>query len=224
MTLKTHPRFWGLASRRERWGLSGRGWVVAGVILVIAACGFVLKVYSYFAITEPVDTRFLAVEGWIHPYAIRAAANEARSRPYERVFSTGGPVSGTGAYTNDFNTAAGVGADRLRSEGLAPEKVHVVSTRVVTRDRTYNSAVALRIWCQNNQIHLSSINVITEDVHARRTRLLYQKAFGDGVRVGIIAVPNPDYDARYWWRYSEGVRAVIGECIAYLYARCFFRP
>lgn len=194
------------------------------VVLVIGAWGFAVKIHPYFAITERVDSRFLAVEGWIHPYAIRAAADEARSRPYERVFSAGGPVRGTGEYTNDFNTVAGVGADRLKGEGLAPNLVQVVSTRVIARDRTYSSALALRVWCQNNHIDLSNINVVTKDVHARRTRFLYQKAFGDGVRIGIISVPNPDYDARYWWRYSEGVRAVIGECIAYIYASCFFRP
>ena len=55
-------------------------------------------------------------------------------------------------------------------------------------------------------------------------RLLFQKALGDGIKVGIIAVPNPDYDPKYWWRYSDGVREVIGESIAYIYARLFFWP
>jgi hypothetical protein len=40
--------------------------------------------------------------------------------------------------------------------------------------------------------------------------------------VGIIAVPNPDYDAQRWWRYSEGLKDVISESFAYLYARFFF--
>ena len=71
---------------------------------------------------------------------------------------------------------------------------------------------------------LHAVNIVTEDVHARRTRLLFQKALGNGVTVGIIAVPNPDYDAKRWWRYSEGVREVVGEVIAYLYARFFFVP
>jgi hypothetical protein len=44
------------------------------------------------------------------------------------------------------------------------------------------------------------------------------------VKVGIIAIPTPDYEARRWWRYSEGVRAVLGESIAYLYAKLFFHP
>ena len=53
----------------------------------------------------------------------------------------------------------------------------------------------------------------------RRTHLLFQKAFGNNVAVGVIAVPNPDYDARRWWRYSDGVRDLIGESIAYIYAK-----
>jgi hypothetical protein len=40
----------------------------------------------------------------------------------------------------------------------------------------------------------------------------------------VIAVSNPDYDPKDWWRYSDGVREVIGETIAYIYARCFFYP
>jgi hypothetical protein len=40
---------------------------------------------------------------------------------------------------------------------------------------------------------LRSLNVVTEDAHARRTRLLFQKALGNDVTVGIISIPNPDY-------------------------------
>jgi hypothetical protein len=42
--------------------------------------------------------------------------------------------------------------------------------------------------------------------------------------VGIIAVANPDYNPTQWWRYSDGVREVIGESIAYIYAKFFFYP
>ena len=65
---------------------------------------------------------------------------------------------------------------------------------------------------------------MTEDSHARRTRLLFQKALGNDVTGGIISIPNPDYDAKHRWRYSEGVREVIGEGIAYIYAKLLFYP
>jgi len=37
-------------------------------------------------------------------------------------------------------------------------------------------------------------------------------------------VPNPDYDPKYWWRYSEGVKDVTSEAVIYLHARFLFYP
>lgn len=217
-------RLFGLFTRRERWGLSTRG---AGVLLALVTAivaTFFFGVYPFFAVTERVETKVMIVEGWIDTYAIRAAANEVKAEHYEKVFTTGGPVHGMGGYTNDYNTAASVGASLLRGMGVTEPLLQMVPSRVSARDRTFSSAQALRSWCAEHNVALHAVNVVTEDVHARRTRLLFQKALGDEVRVGVIAVPNPDYDARHWWKYSEGVRAVLGECIAYVYARFFFFP
>jgi uncharacterized SAM-binding protein YcdF (DUF218 family) len=166
----------------------------------------------------------LVVEGWVHEYAIQAAVHEFQSGSYKRVFTTGGPVIGTGGYINDFYTSASVGADLLRKNGLTNESVQMVPSRVMDRDRTYASAIALRNWFREHNMPVSGINVITEDLHARRTRLLFREALVDKVNVGVIGVSNPDYNTKYWWRYSDGVREVIGESIAYLYARLFFHP
>jgi uncharacterized SAM-binding protein YcdF (DUF218 family) len=117
-----------------------------------------------------------------------------------------------------------VGAELLKKNGLSSDSLQKVPSRVMDRDRTYGSAVALRNWFHEHNLAVRGINVLTEDVHARRTRLLFQKALGDNVRVGIIAVPNPDYDSRHWWRYSEGVKDVFSEATAYLYARFLFYP
>jgi len=37
-------------------------------------------------------------------------------------------------------------------------------------------------------------------------------------------VPDKDYDPERWWRYSAGVRGVIDESVAYIYAKFFFHP
>jgi len=63
---------------------------------------------------------------------------------------------------------------------------------------------------------------VTEGTHARRTRLLFKRALGPDVAVGVIAIPSPDFDAKHWWQYSQGVEEVVQEGIGYLYARCFF--
>jgi len=215
---------WGMFDRKERWSLSWRGrLILAFVVVLISVLGF-RSLYPFLAITHRANANILVVEGWIHEYGIRAAVTEFRSSHYEHVFATGGPVVGSGGYINDFYTSASVGAELLKKCGVPDERLQMVPCRVMDRDRTYGSAVALRKWFGEHNTPVSGINVVTEDVHARRTRLLFQKALGDKVAVGVIAIPNPDYDARRWWRYSDGVREVIGESIAYIYARFFFYP
>lgn len=210
--------------RKERWGLSWRGWLIVFAGVILAFSGFVFRIYPFLAVTHRVDTSVLVVEGWIHEYAIRAAVKEFRSNRYQRVFATGGPVEGTGGYINDYNTSASVGADLLRKNGLPNESLQMVPSRVMDRDRTYSSAVALRNWFREHNMPVHSINVVTEDLHARRTRLLFQKALGYDAAVGIIAVSNPDYDSRHWWRYSAGVKDVVSEAASYMYARLLFYP
>ena len=214
----------GLLVRRTRWSLSWRGWLVA-----IAAAGLslwlvLLGIHPFLGVTQRVEASDLVVEGWIDHHAIRAAVDEFSTNGYARVLSTGGPVVGLGGYVNDFQTSASVGADRLKGAGIPADRVHTVPSRVSGRDRTYSSALALRAWFSDQGLDIKSFNVLTENAHSRRTRLLYKKAFGGDVKVGIISVPSPDYDARRWWLYSEGVREVVGETVAYLYARFFFWP
>ena len=184
----------------------------------------VLFDYPFLAITERVKTDELVVEGWIPFYAIHAAAREFASGSYREVLTTGGPITGMGGYINDYNTSASLGAGRLKAEGVPSAVIQMVPSRVSGRDRTYSAALALRHWLDQQGTEVKAINVVTADTHARRTRLLYQEALGRKVQVGVIAVPNPDYDARRWWRYSEGVKEVITESVAYLYARLFFWP
>jgi hypothetical protein len=217
-------KLFGIFTRKERLGLSWRGWLIIFAAALTTFCTFLFRIYPFLAVTHPVDTNILVIEGWIHEYAVHAAVEEFRSNHYERVFATGGPVKGTGGYINDYNTSANVGAEMLTKNGLPNESLQMVPSRVMDRDRTYGSAVALRNWCREHNMRVRSLNVLTEDVHARRSQLLFAKALGPEIAVGIIAVPNPDYDARRWWRYSEGVKDVISETAAYLYAKLLFYP
>jgi hypothetical protein len=221
---KSSQKLWGILSRKERWGLSWRGWLILVLLGFSTAVFLLLNIQPFLAENHRVDANILVVEGWIHPYAIQASIEEFKTRSYQRVFTTGGPVEGNGGYINDYFTSASVAAESLKKFGIRDDLVQMVPSRVIARERTYSSAVALRDWFREHNTPVHSFNVLTEDAHARRTRLLYQKAFGKNVAVGVIAVFNPDYDPTQWWRYSEGVREVIGESIAYIYARFFFYP
>ena len=116
------------------------------------------------------------------------------------------PVEGNGGYTNDYNTSASVAAESLKKFGVPADLVQMVPSRVIARERTYSSAVALRDWFREHNMPVHSFNVLTEDAHARGTRLLYQKAFGKNVAVGVIAVSNPDYNPK-----TGGVTATVPE-------------
>lgn len=214
----------GLFERKVGWRLSRRGWAVLVAALASVALGVVCGAHPFLAPTKRVASDVLVVEGWVHEYGIRGAAHEFAKGSYRRAVTTGGPVVGIGVYRNDFQTSASVGADNLVAAGLPAERVSMVPSRVSGRDRTYSSAVALRIWLQANEPTVRKINVLTEDAHGRRTRLLFEKALGPAYEVGIISIPSPDYDPKRWWRYSEGVRTILGESIAYLYVRLFFWP
>jgi uncharacterized SAM-binding protein YcdF (DUF218 family) len=214
----------GIFVRRECWSLSWRGWMVLLALMLTAGWGALYSVHPFLAVTHRVNAKVLVVEGWVHPFAIEAAVKEFKAGHYERVFTTGGPEAGTGGYSNDYNTEASVGADLLKKAGIPVQSLQIVPSHVWNRNRTYYSAVALRDWFRAHHLPARRFNVLTEDAHARRTRLLFQEAFGANVEVGIISVPNPDYDASDWWKYSEGVREVISEAVAYSYAKFLFYP
>jgi hypothetical protein len=216
--------FWGLLVRKERWGLSWRGRFVVGLLVLSVASFVLLEIHPFLAVTHRVNTNVLVVEGWVHEYVTITAVEEFNNGHYQRVFTTGGPVAGLPAYVNDFQTSASDGAELLKKDGMPDRFIQMVPSHVMDRDRTYSSAIALRDWFREHNMSVQSFNVLTEDAHARRTWLLFQAAFGKDVHVGIISVPNPSYDASHWWRYSEGVRDMIGEGLAYIYAKFFFWP
>lgn len=193
------------------------------VVLLVAITALHL-VHPFLTVTHRVPAKVLVVEGWIHDYGVEAAVQEFKAGNYERILTTGGPVEGAGTSSSVYDTEAWQSAELLVKAGVAAEKVQSVPSRFVGRDRTFNSALALRNWLHEHNSQVSDINVLTEDAHARRTWLLFQKALGSGVTVGIISAPNPDYDAHHWWRSSEGVRTVLSEGIAYFYAKICFWP
>ena len=218
--VRMRTKFFGFFSRTERWGLSIRGWIVLLLALLLGAALFVTRIYPFLAETNRVPTDILVIEGWVHECGIRAAIQEFSTGHYTRVFTTGGAQTGSGTATGPL--AADVIADWLSYRGIPKDVLQPVPSRTVGRDRTYSSAVDLRDWLREHQMDVRSLNVISETVHARRTHLLYRKAFGEKVAVGIVAAPSPDYDARRWWNSSDGFRDVVSELVAYVYARTIF--
>lgn len=217
-------RLWGLVIRKERWGLSWRARMLLVAIIVMCGYGMIDNIYPFLAQDHRVNARVLVLEGWIDRYAIKVAVDEFNRGTYDWIFTTGGPVKGSGGYTNEYETLASVGAETVKGFGIPSKVVCAVPSQVIGKERTYTAAVALREWFRQNNFDVKSFNVLTEDTHARRTRLLFQQAFGPKTTIGVISVPDPDYDSKHWWRSSQGLRDVLSEGIAYIYAKFFFWP
>lgn len=208
----------GLLVRRERWGLSIGGKLLA--LLTIAPGSLLLtwKLNPFLSPTQPIAAELLVVEGWIPDYALDVAVSEFRRGGY-RLLLTSGNVTKDGWAETPYYTTADWAAQRLRRRGLGVEVV-AVPCRVERADRTYHAALEVRRWFNGTGVTTGSINVLTLGPHARRSWLLFRKALGPGFRVGVISIAGREYDSVHWWRSSDGVREVVGEALAYVYARC----
>jgi len=174
--------------------------------------------YSFLAVNDPVYNGALVVEGWLPDYALQQAITEFRRDHYRKIFVTGGPLE-HGAPLSEYRTFAELGAATLVRLGADTNAVQAVPAAKVRVDRTYASAVALKMWLDQHGVGETNFNVISVGPHSRRSRMLFEKAMGSGCRVGVTTIENEDYDARRWWESSAGVRTVIDEMIAYWYAR-----
>ena len=208
--------------RRERWTLTwtGRLLILASLAVVIVILGRGLC--GFLAITSPVGGQVVVVEGWMPTFAYREAAALFRKGRYQKIIVAGESNEDEGA---DLELRERAGGEKLIYFGVPSELVVAVSSGEANRDRTFHSATAVKAWLQNQGLQTASIDVVTVGPHARRSRLLYEKAFGDEMQVGVISIMDRRFDPNHWWRSSAGVRRVIDELIAYLYARILFsRP
>jgi len=220
---KPKHRFFGLLKRKEKWVLSWRGRLVVWGGLAVLGVVFILKVHPFLAVTERVDTQYLVVEGWVPNYALEESIAEFKSKPYVKMFTVGAdPLTGT--HVEEGDSIATEAYKRLQWLGMNPDAMQAVPAHIKYRNRTFQSAMALRKWIEENHEPVTNFNLVTVGPHSRRSRLLFEEAFDGKARVGIISVTNREYEPTRWWKYSEGVKDVIGEGVGYVYARFFFHP
>jgi hypothetical protein len=198
-----------------------RGWLVLAVLGFLVFELFLRTVHSFLAANDSLPGGLLVVEGWMPDYAFERAIKEFRANHYEMIAVTGGPME-AGSPLSPYVTYAELGAATLLKMGMETNHVVAVPSPWVPQDRTYVSAVSLKIWLQARQQGIPQLNLVSMGPHSRRSRLLFHKAFDSKLHVGIICIPVRDYDAGHWWKTSSGVRSVVDEIVGYVYARFFF--
>lgn len=217
----TWPRFF---SRQLRWGPTWRGWLLLIACASIVGVTLLRSIHPFLALNQPLNADVLVIEGWIPEHALVRCADLIKKGSFKAVVTVGGPVTGMASPANDDDTHAWVAMRRLQKLGVDRSAIQIVPSNRAARDRTFRFAIDVRTWLQRERIDARTINVVTLGPHARRSRLLFQHVFRDSAEVGVIAMPVEEYDPKRWWRYSEGIREVIAETAAYLYARFLFSP
>jgi hypothetical protein len=218
MGKRTKQRFWGVIDYQPRWGLTIKGWLIilCGIGLAIALIGW--KLEAFLAYNRPIAADVLVVEGWIGDGAIENAIFEFERGQYQLLITTGIPL-GRGGYLTEYKNFAQLSEATLMTLGFDPAKIKAIPTPSVERDRTLASAIAVKDWVEKSDLQVDAINIYTDDVHARRSWMLYKKVFEPKIAVGAISHPPVDYDPQFWWASSEGFKKVLSEGIAYFYAK-----
>lgn len=197
------------------------GWLLIFILICVAFCILINSVHPFLSLNKPIEAKVLVVEGWLPDYAVAMAMNEFKKSNYSKLITTGGPLE-QGEYLSEYTTFAQLSATTFKKLGLDSNVIVAVPTPEVGKNRTYAAACDVKRWMDTSELSIHSINLVSQGAHCRRSWLLYQRAFGEKIKVGIICSPDKSYDAKKWWMSSKGFRAVTDEIIAYAYAKFIF--
>jgi len=139
---------------------------------------------------------------------------EFKRGSYQKVFCTGRPLE-RGSLLSEFRTYADVAAAMLQKLGVPQDAVVSVPAGPRNRGRTWGAALSLKETIAAQNLSVDGVNVVSMGPHARRTQLLFSRALGKKVPVGIISIDSRDYNARAWWKSSQGLKDVLGETVGY---------
>ena len=203
--------------------LTAFGWFVILSLIIAFLWGFVENLYPFLAPNKPPHRGLLVVEGWIDDEALAQAVQIYRTGNYSKIVCSGVPID-TGNCLLPFNTYSEMTAARLLKQGIDPSEIITAIGKKEKKDRTYLSALALRDALRDHHITETNLHLVTTGPHGRRSLLLFKKALGKEYHIGVTCLADSGYDPAHWYLYSQGVRKVIDEFIACIYAQFFFHP
>ena len=212
-----------LINRRDRLGLTLQGWLFGLALVSVVVWGLVSHAHGFFALNQPLNNAdLLVVEGWVTDNNAQDAIQEFKAHPYKAIVTTGTQLP-RGYYLSEYKSFAELSRASLIRMGIPTDQIIAIPAAGVPRDRSYTSALALKNWLSSQNRVYRSANLFSESVHARRSWMLFKRALGSQLELGIISVPSTDYDADRWWTQSEGFKRVLFEAIGWVYVQVFNR-
>jgi hypothetical protein len=123
------------------------------------------------------------VESWLPDYALQGALDEFRRGGYKRLVAAAAGLPGEWSGQSRYKTGAELTAATLAALGLETNLIAVMPASDAARDRTYSAALGVKAWLETSNAAVRSVNLYSLGPHSRRSWLLYQKAFGNGLRI-----------------------------------------
>ncbi len=199
------------------------GWLLITALFFFAAWLLLLNTYSFLAKQKPGHAKMLVVEGWIPDHGLRNAIEYYSENNYEIMVVTGVPIT-QWTYSSPFSNMAEASVESMKRLFFKDTIYTATIPNTVLRDRTYGTAVALKMELEKWNLGYNDFDLYTMGAHARRSHLMYRKAFSDGRQIGLITDTDPSFDAKSWYKTSRGFRIVFSELISYFYSALFFHP
>ncbi len=203
-----------LFQRRAVWWPTVPGWILLALAIALPAAAWGVWGEAFLEHPGRVSADVLIVEGWIGTEGVRAAHAEFIRGQYRYLVTAGGPNDdrwGTGRW-NYANRAH----ELLRTLGVPDASLVAAPAPDASRQRTFTSAMAVRLELEGRNIKVASANIFTLGAHARRSRLVFAKVLPDA-ELGAIAWRPASEQQGPWWQSSERTIDLIKESAGYLY-------
>ncbi len=186
--------------------LSTRGFVIAAVVLVVAAL-FGRDAGTALVVEKTVDNPDAIVSLASHDWERLPAAAEMAQRFPSSVVVLTEPVQVTPFNCYDCPRRA----DWLSRHGVSPDRIHILTDKVWN---TYSEADAMLRYARHEKLD-GPILVVTSRYHTRRALATFLHAFnGTGIDIGILPATE---SASAWWKNGRDRRYVAYEWSALLY-------
>lgn len=111
---------------------------------------------------------------------------------------------------NNFNSNAELSRFRLMSMGIDSTQIKAAPGKRVIINRTLTSAVSFRDWLKTTKIDIKGINIISLGAHTRRTWMIYNKILHKKYEIGIISLPDYDFNHSRLYRLLKTIRETLG--------------
>ena len=208
----------GLLEYKPRWGLTMQAWLIFLFLFILSLSIVLFYIHPFLALSEPINAEALIIEGWADDIVIEGAVTEFNQGQYKFLITSGGPL-GKGTYLSEFKSFADLAAATVIALNVPKEQIITISSPFTPKDRTAASAKAVKDWIAQSSTQIKTVNIYSYDAHTRRSWWIFKTVLEPEIKVGAIAHPSLNYDSTSWFTSSAGVRSVVSETIAFLYAR-----